>query len=156
MPKSIERYHPAVLQHSSACSLKHPGLVGIATLLRRHLSMGMMRLALLKGLKTQIAFPTNSAPSPIDNLPAVPVVQGRIRHGGEDAVAGVDVVHAAAGARIHDFDVLGRCLRVRVVDADVGVAFRVVVWVTGPALLHQGLGEGDDHFRVGVEGAAGG
>ena len=78
------------------------------------------------------------------------MIQGRIGHGGEDGVAGVDVIHAAAGTRVHDFDVLGQFLRVRVPDADEGVAFGVEVWIAGPALRHQGLGEGDDHFRVGV------
>ena len=139
-----------------------PGIIAIALpLLLRHLRMRMNRFALphgpdLQRLETHVAFPTDSVPSPIDNLPAVSVVQGRIRHGGEEGVAGVDVVLAAAATGIHDSDVPDQFLRVRVPDVDGVVAFGVVVGVAGPVFLHQGEGEGDDQFRVGVARSAGG
>ena len=124
--------------------------------------MGMMRLALPlwrygQCLNPQITLPANCVSSPINDLPAVPVILGRICHGGEDGVAGIDVVHAATGTRIHDLDILGHFLRVGVPDVDDGATFGVEVWVAAlKALCHEACGEGDDHFRVGVLCSTGG
>ena len=161
VPKVVKKEPTSDTIRQRSCSPSHPGIIAVGLLLPRHLGMRMMRLALphrpdLQCLEAQVAFPSNSVSSPINNLPAVSVVQGRIRHGGEDGVADVDVIHPTAATRIHDLDVLGQFLRVGVPDADVVLAFGVCVGVAGPALLHQGEGEGDDHFRVGVVRPAGG
>lgn len=90
-------------------------------------------------IDSQITLPTNLVSSPINNLPAVAVILGRVCHGVEDGVAGVDVVHATTGTRIHDFDVFGEFLRVGVPDVDDGATFGVVVWVAArKALCHEG------------------
>ena len=113
--------------------------------------MRMMRPALPlwrngQCINPQITLPTNSVSSPVNNLPAVAVILGRVFNGVEDGVAGIDVVHAATGTRIHDLDICGGFSRVRVVDVDHGATFGVVVWVAArKALFHEGRGEGDDH-----------
>ena len=108
----------------------------------------------LQSLQSHVPLPPHTITTPIHNLPPIPMIVLRVSHRRPDAIASIDIVEPTPRALIHNLDILGEFLGIRVPDADEGATQGVVVGVTGPVLRHEGGGEGNDEFGVGVVGPA--